>query len=322
MRLCADIGGTKALVGLAERDALGRVKLVFVRRHLVAQHADFAALLRDFLAEANQALGHAPWVDSACLGVAGPVVGRRVQMTNLPWLLDADAISQQLGGCPVTLVNDFCAAASGMDALDNTQLVCLQRAQAQERAPQLVIGAGSGLGIAFRFWNGQHYQVIPGEGGHMGFAPLDEEQDRLLHALRAGHARLVAEHVVSGPGLTHLYTALLTQHSPGRSPIGAPPSAEQIQQLARQGDPIALQAADHFLRCYGAVCGDMALATLARGGVFVAGGIALKWRGEMADGRFVRAFCAKGPYAEVMRSMPIHLVTEAQLGLLGAARLA
>ena len=325
MKLCADIGGTKSLLGLADTTAYGRPRLGFSRRYLARDFAGFAQLLQQFLHDAHEALGHPPLVGSACLGVAGPGGGRRIQMTNLPWVLDADDISRLLGDAPVQLINDFAAAAYGIDALSEQQLVPLQAGRPVAGAPQVVIGAGSGLGVAFRFWNGARYQVVPGEGGHMAFAPLDAEQDRLLAPLRAqlgalGRDRLVTEHVVSGPGLVHLYRALTPAPAPdANAPGSAPPSAQDIQRLAREGDGVAATAAHHFLRCYGAVAGDHALATLARGGVFIAGGIALQWRDWMTDGRFVQAFCAKGPYSALMRDIPIHLVTEPELGLLGAA---
>ncbi len=325
MKLCADIGGTKSLLGLADTTAYGRPRLGFTRRYLARDFAGFAPLLQQFLRDASEALGHPPAVGSACLGVAGPGGGRRIAMTNLPWEPDADDISRLLGGVPVQLINDFAAAAYGIDALSEQQLVALQPGRPVAGAPQVVIGAGSGLGVALRVWNGTRYQVVPGEGGHMAFAPLDEEQDRLLAPLRAqmraqGRDRLVAEHVVSGPGLIHLYRALAAADASLDAALGsATPSAQDIERLAREGDAVAAMAAHHFLRSYGAIAGDHALACLARGGVYVAGGIALQWRDWMADGRFVQAFSAKGPYSALMRDIPIHLVTEPDLGLLGAA---
>lgn len=318
MKLCADIGGTKTLLGLAEVSAAGSMELRCTRRYLAREHPEFAPLLTRFLEDARRDLGRPPEVDAACLGVAGPVVGRRIQMTNLAWVLDAEDIGRQLGGCPVRLVNDFEAAAYGIDALGANQRLPLQTARALDRAPQLVIGAGSGLGVAMRFWNGSRYQVVSGEGGHIGFSALDAEQDRLMPHLRRDRARVVVEHVVSGPGLANLYEALCAlegQPSP-------PARGEDVYARAQQGEALALRAVDHFLRSYGSVAGDYALAILARGGVFVAGGIAQRWQPWMQDGRFRRSFCAKGPYEAVMQSMPVDLVTEPQLGLLGASVLA
>lgn len=332
MILCADIGATKTLLGLARLDASGHAQIVASQRYVAAQVASFEAMLDSFLQDQAQHLGRP--LRAACFGVAGPVNGNVVQMTNLSWRLDAAALSRQLGGIPVRLANDFEAAASGIDGLSPTDLRCLQAGRPVPHAPQLVIGAGSGLGVAFRIWQatpqGGRYQVVTGEGGHFGFTPVNAEQDRALMRLRAHVVRPVAEHFVSGPGLANFYTfldtedggkALVKDHQEVATASNTRGlTGEEICRRALQdAEPRALHALHHFLVSYGVVAGDYALATLAKGGVFLAGGIAPKLGAVMQDGRFLVGFRQKGPYAELMDTMPVHVVTEPDLGLRGAA---
>jgi glucokinase len=305
--LGVDLGGTKTLLALAEaRD--GRPVVQVERRYENAGVATFADVLRRFLAETGPRAGA---IEGACVGVAGPVDGRRVRVTNLPWLLDADELSRELGGAPVQLLNDFAAAAHGIDVLDAAALATLQAGEPVEHGAQLVLGAGTGLGVAFRIWTGARYQVVAGEGGHFGFAPADAVQTALADALRARLGRVILEHVVSGPGLARIHAFL------GERGAEAEP-AEIARAALEDGDPDASAAIDLFLSCYGAVAGDFALTCLARGGVFVAGGIAPKLLARMRAGGFLAAFRDKGPYDALAARFPVHVVTDERLGLLGA----
>jgi glucokinase len=335
MILCADIGATKTLLGLARVNALGGgIEVVASQRYVAAEVGSFEAMLDGFLRDHASHLTQP--LRAACFGVAGPVNDNQVTMTNLSWRLDAATLSQRLGDIPVRLANDFEAAASGIDLLGGDQLLSLQAGQPITRAPQLVIGAGSGLGVAFRVWqpsgDGQtgHYGVVTGEGGHFSFTPANDEQDRALMRLRPHVARPVAEHFVSGPGLANFYTFLdnedsgklvdKTPHKVATAMDTTGLTGEEVARRATQdGEPRALHALHHFLLSYGVVAGDYALATLARGGVFLAGGIAQKLGAVMQDGRFLVGFHQKGPYAGLMQTIPVHVVTAPDLGLLGAA---
>lgn len=325
MILCADVGATKTLLGLAEVQAgTGRVVVRVSERYVAAQVPSFEAMLSDFLSRHGPAFGQP--LRAAGLGVAGPVREQSVQMTNLPWRLDARVLSQHLGGVPVTLVNDFEAAAHGIEALAPDELMTLQAGQGDAQGNQLVIGAGSGLGVAFRIWHGDAGQgehiVVPGEGGHFSFAPINELQDLALQRLRPLVPRVVTEHFVSGPGLVNFYHCLADEpptqvftpmHTDGLTGEGV------FRKATQEGDARAAQALTQFLLAYGSVAGDYALATLARGGVFVAGGVAQRCGELMRDGRFMQGFGQKGPYTEMMSTMPVHLVLQPDLGLLGAA---
>jgi glucokinase len=302
--LCGDIGGTKTLLAIAEL-AGDRVELILERRYADRDFAAFADLMRTFRDEARID------VERSCLGVAGPVDGRRAAVTNFPWEIDADAL-EAIVGAPVALANDFVAAAHGIDVLDPDDVVTLQAGAPEPRAPQVVIGAGTGLGVAYRVWQGDRYAVIGGEGGHAGFAPADERQAGLWRALHAELGRVRVEHVVSGPGLARIHDFLRDGQGEARAP----------EEIASADDPVARAAVALFLECYGAVAGDHALAILARGGVFLAGGIAPRLVPQLRSGPFLAAFTAKGVHASLAARFPVQVVLNERLGLLGAAKLA
>jgi glucokinase len=324
MIIAGDIGGTKALLLLAALRR-GRTEPVLERRYAVASFDGFSAMLARFLDDCRQYRGRAARISSACFGAAGPVSADSIQMTNLPWRLDAAAIAAEFGIGGVLLVNDFEAAAFGIEALGPGDSVMLQRGEPLPQAARVVIGAGSGLGVAYALPQGKHYQVIAGEGGHAGFAPADDEQTRLWRALQAQFGRVIVEHVVSGPGLVRIYEflrAALPQASALQTRVGAEGAAAISRHALERGDPLACRALDLFIACYGAAAGDHALTVAARGGVYIAGGIAPKIFSRIAAGGFIAAFNAKGAHAQMNQKMPVQVVTTERLGLLGAAQIA
>ena len=302
MLFAGDIGGTKALLALVEA---GEVR--FERRYACGEYASFPAMFERFLADAQAVLGEAPGIDRACLGVAGPVADGRARLTNLPWAIDA----RELGLRDARLLNDFEASAHALDRLAAGDVVTLQQGVPLDRAPRLLIGAGTGLGVALVTGAGRDRHVIAGEGGHAAFAPADETQEALLRHLRGSLGRVEIEHVVSGPGLARIHAFL------GGNPAV---DAAEIARTALEGrDSLALSALDLFIACYGAAAGDYALAVLARGGVYVAGGIAPRILPRLGAGGFLAAFNAKGAFAAQTLACPLHVVTNERLGLLGAA---
>jgi glucokinase len=324
MILAGDIGGTKALLMLASLRQ-GRPAALLERRYAVADYADFSALLAHFLDECRRQRGRSPRLSSACFGAAGPVSADCIQMTNLPWRLDAAAIAAEFGIGRVQLVNDFEAAAKGVEALSPDDSTILQRGEPLLGAARVVIGAGSGLGVAYALPQGKHYQVIAGEGGHAGFAPADDEQMRLWRALHAQLGRVSVEHVVSGPGLARIYEFLraeLPQAPALRESVRIEGAAAISRHALEQNDPLACRALDLFISCYGSAAGDHALSVSARGGVYVAGGIVPKILGRLAAGGFMAAFNAKGVHADLASRIPVQVVTTERLGLLGAALIA
>lgn len=324
MMLAGDIGGTKALLMLAVARH-GRPVVLLERRYAVAEFADFSAMLTRFLDECRTQRRPGERIAGACFGAAGPVSDNCIQMTNLPWRLDGEEIRTRFGIGRVELVNDFAAAAAGVDALAEADLATLQPGEPRASAPRVVIGAGTGLGVAYALPQGAGYRIIAGEAGHMSFAPADEEQTRLWQALHAQYGRVSVEHVVSGPGLGRIYDFLRAgmQEAPAlRESLRAEGVAAISRHALEHGDPLAAAALDLFIACYGAVAGDHALAVAARGGVYIAGGIARRILSRLAAGGFMAAFNAKGAHAHLNRVVPVRVVVTERLGVLGASLIA
>jgi len=323
MILAADVGGTKTLLGLAEHRADG-LHVLFERRYEDDRYRDFDELLSEFLQEAGLATGGAPCIEVAALGLAGPVTGNSVRLTNRAWQIEGEALSARFGIPDVRLINDFAAAANGIDLLAPGDLITLQAGSPVNRAPQLVLGAGTGFGVAFRVWQDKGYRVIAGEGGNAGFAPGSAEHTELWRHIHARDGRVSIERVVSGAGIATIYQFLLGRGTAAESPELARmlqtenPAAAITSFAMERRDPLACRTLDLFIDAYGAAAGDQALTVLARGGVFVAGGIAARIAPAMQQGRFVSAFRAKGSFAELMAEFPVAIVMNERLGLLGA----
>lgn len=320
MRLAGDIGGTKALLALV--DETSQVpRFVASERFVCAGYPGFTPLLAQFLAATNMP-AHA--ISGGCLAVAGPLAddSRSARLTNLPWTIDADALSREFGIGHLTLVNDFAAAALGVTTIKPASIEVLQKGEPIENGVRLVVGAGTGLGMAVLIPDGEAWQVLPGEGGHISFAPVDENQIALLAYLKQVHGRVEYEHLVSGPGLIDIYRFLADEASRADPALlSAPdPAAAIATQALQQTGSVARRAIDLFLAAYGTFAGDMALALMARGGVFLAGGIAAKILPLMQSGTFIGAFNAKGTHSALALRMPVYVVTDAELGLKGAAQ--
>jgi glucokinase len=325
MILVGDIGATKTLLEVGTLRQ-GRWRPAFSKRYSAADHPHFDGVLRVFFRQWAAQRRPPVKIARACFGVAGPVLDNHVQMTNLPWLVDGDAIAAAFGIPHVRVSNDFAAAARGIDMLQAADLVTLQPGEPVAAAPRVVIGAGTGLGVAYMIWAGARYQVIAGEAGHTGFAPSTLEELDLWRDLHSRQGRVVAEDVVSGPGLVRIREFL--DRCEGKSvalaealPVGD--AAASITHAALEsGNPLCSRALDIFVSCYGAVAGDHALAVMARGGVYVAGGIAPKILPRLVGGGFLAAFNAKGVHSSAVKKIPLLVVTNERLGLLGAALLA
>ena len=325
MILVGDIGATKTLLEIGTLRQ-GRWHPAYGKRYVGADHPDFESVLRAFLLECKAHHGASVMIARACFGVAGPLLDNRVQMTNLPWLVDGAAISAAFGIPHVRISNDFAAAASGIDMLHAADLVPLQPGEPVAAAPRVVIGAGTGLGVAYMVWAEGGYQAIAGEGGHTGFAPSTPEQLELWRDLYARQGRVVAEDIVSGSGLVRIHEFLGRREGKSVAPAAALPGGDEAAAIAHaaleSGDPLCSRALDLFLSCYGAIAGDHALAVMARSGVYVAGGIAPKVLPRLESGGFLAAFNSKGNYSGAARQIPVLVVTNERLGLLGAALLA
>jgi glucokinase len=319
MILVGDVGGTKTLLEVGTVDN-GRWLPAFGARYAAVDHADLHEVMRDFLRKWAGQDGARGALTSACFGVAGPVFDHRAQMTNLSWVVDGRAIENEFGIQRVSVVNDFAASATGVEMLAASDLVILQAGEPIERAPRWVIGAGTGLGVAHLVWAGGRYQVVAGEGGHAGFAPATLEQLELWRDLFAHDGRVTIEHVVSGPGLVRIYNFL--QRASGAAPRAELTPAMIVDGALQLGDAASLRALDLWIACYGEVAGNLALGVLARGGVYIAGGIAPRILPRMQAGGFLASFSTKGSYTDAVQKIPVSVVTNERLGLLGCALIA
>lgn len=308
--LAGDIGGTNTRLCLAEVGD-GRVDARHVQHYANAEATGLDELIDRFLVGQAQP-------SAVCLAVAGPTDGRRVALTNLPWVIDADALAARFGPGRVGLVNDFVAVGHGLSALLEGDLVTLRPGQALPGAPRIALGAGTGLGVVQCMAVDGVYHPLPSEGGHMAFAPLDERQDRLLGHLRQRHGRVSVERILSGPGLAALYGFCWSEA--GLQGVAPPltPAEVGVAALERR-DAVALEAVRLFCRILGQVAGDLALLAQARGGVYLAGGIAPKILPLLWDGELLSGFSAKGRYTGWMDLVPVRVVLDQGVGLKGAA---
>jgi len=302
MRIIAgDIGGTKTLLRCIEDG-----DVVVEERFESKVFPTFDALLTEFLSRCNGP------VDAACFAVAGPVLEGRAEITNLHWSMEAVALAKAFGIREISLINDFYAVALGVPLLGRGDTLPLHEGKRRPREPIAILGAGTGLGEAVVVWSGDQWNVIPSEGGHADFGPQDEVQTRLLLALLKKYGHVSWERVCSGMGLENIYEFL----------SGKAADPARVAALADAGDPIGLQTFAMFVDIYGAEAGNMALRVLARGGVYLAGGIAAKNIRFFTDGRFLEAFLRKGRFQEMLREMPIDLITDEMVGVRGAAEMA
>lgn len=329
--LAGDVGGTKTLLAIAEvgetQGPAGApsVDLRESRRFDSRQYPGLGAICRAFAAEVG-----APLPAYAGFGVAGPVSGGRSHTTNLPWVLDERELATAIGIRRARLVNDFHALALAIPAVKEQDLVTLNEGVHDPLGPRALIGAGTGLGEAIAVVGAcGRREVLPSEGGHASFAPRDELEVEILRFLLKRYDHVSWERVVSGDGLVNIAEAIA--HSSG-APLpddvadavqnrrGDAPAA--VTDAARAGDAVCRHAVETFCSLYGAEAGNLALKSLATGGVYVAGGIAPKLIPELRDGRFRAAFFAKGRMRPLLEAMPVQVVLDPNATLLGAAAVA
>ena len=326
--LAGDIGGTKTLLQLSRFGAGQKRGEVIAEQRFDSQaYPDLQPIIEVFLRDALPAGSDSSKI-RACLGVAGPVThqGEKQQatLTNLPWQLDSLSLTQKLGLKHLRIVNDFQAIGYAIEALQDEDIIPLQQASAEKGGPRVLVGAGTGLGVAQMFATNGGYDVFSSEAGHLDFAPLDETQDALLKHLRQQHARVSCERLLSGTGLENIYRFLLAQSNGEDASAEAllaseDPAAAISQQALTETASLSQQSLKLFCEIYGAVAGDMALTTLATGGVYIAGGIAGKILPALQQGDFIKAFNAKGRMSRLTHTMPVYVITNPHVGLLGAA---
>ena len=278
-------------------------------------YASLTGILRQFC-------GQFADIGCGCFAVAGPVRNGRSEITNLPWIVDAAEIVSTFGWRDVALLNDLEAIAWGIDVLNDDDIHTLNTGNPDPEGNRAVIAAGTGLGEAGLCRSGGRWHPFASEGGHADFAPTDAEQARLLSWLADKYGHVSWERVVSGTGLPDLHAWCCERH---QAPVpawvaGAADPAAAISGAALAGrDEVCREALDIFVRCYGAEAGNLALKQMATGGVYLAGGIAPKLLDHLQQGDFMQAFLAKGRMGKLMQTMPVRVVTNDRVSLLGAA---
>ncbi len=312
MILAVDVGGTNTRAAWFENGDLPRP--LRTRTEATYKVVSFESWLRALL-------GEEPRVEAVCVGVAGPVFGGRSFTVNLPWSVDAQELSRGLGSIPVWVINDLEAAAYAVEELRPEQWaeLCPCRTQLPSGpGNRAVIAAGTGLGEAGLCWNGTEFQPFATEGGHASFAPIDDFDVELLRWLWKRFDHVSWERVLSGPGIKNIYDFLLERSA--QEPRTVFNTAEEIASAAAAGKCALSVAAMHrFARFYGAEAANLALKTMATGGVYVVGTMAVKNRMFLDSDHFREAFWGKGRMRPLLEAIPVRLVLLEDLGLLGAA---
>lgn len=317
--LVGDIGGTNARFALYDgRDVEAGAGRLLARETLASsEFALFADAVHHFLKRAGV---EAPSLKGASLAVASPVGGDEIRFTNSPWHFSSDSLRETLQLKHLTLVNDFEALALSVPRMAYVNLWNIREGQMTEQSPKLVLGPGTGLGVAglvpVMSSGGVSWRAVPGEGGHVAFAPLDDFEADLLRHLRTRHARVSVERIVCGDGLVALYKFLVSQS--GGSDSSAP-TAAVIAKQALEGDTVSREAVTRFLAVLGSFAGDCALLFAARGGVYFGGGVLPKIWPMVADSPLIERFNAKGRMSPWISQIPLRLIVDDAAALRGAA---
>lgn len=312
--LCGDIGGTNTRLAILEPP-----RIVVSRTLPSGSFAAFEDAVDAFLGEVGR-----PAIERAGFGIAGPVIGRRCQATNLPWVVDAAELERRFFFRRVELLNDLEALAHGIPALGEEDFETLHVGEEQP-GNRALIAAGTGLGQAGIYWDGAAHRPFACEGGHGDLAPRSEIEIALLRFLLRRHARVSTERVVSGPGLAALYDFVLEKNGASAAPaVAAAAVAEKSAAISQAGlggsCPHASEALDLFVGLFGAEAGNLALKLLSRGGLYIGGGIAPKILPRLRSGAFREAFCAKGRMRPLLEAMPLKVILSGDTALYGAAR--
>jgi glucokinase len=273
--------------------------------------------------------GVEPDVTRACFAIAGPVVDGEVHTPNLPWTVREADLGSKIGINPTKLINDFHAVGHGVLQLTASDVQTLQVGTAVENGAIALIGPGTGLGQAVVMRDGGGYRVEPSEGGHASLAARTEVEWGLVQYLAARHGSHVSyERAVSGPALIDLYGYVVERGlAPGSAPIRAEMAAENAPAVITRHALAATDAAcemavELFVSLLGSQAGNFALTTLATGGVYIAGGIARRIVPLLARGSLLKSFADKGRFARLLAAVPVHVIVNDSVGLLGAAAVA
>ncbi len=318
--LVCDIGGTNTRLYLFA-DAREPAEPLAAQTFPSQQYDSLEEILQTFTVDS----GHR--VTQAIFGVAGPVIAGKVEVTNLPWVIEAASLRRQLGIERVALMNDLEMAAYALPFLKPSDLITLNPGQPVEHGTMAMIAPGTGLGEAFLSYGPGGFTAHPSEGGHASFAPRDDVQMQLLRFLFARFEHVSFERVCSGIGIPNLYHFF--RHC-GQVPYDEPLAA-QVEQASDPTPiivekavqtpsdcPLCVQVVNAFVDILGAAAGNLALKVAATGGVFIGGGIAPRITGYLEKNHFMSAFTAKGRMRDFLRTIPVHVVLKPEVAVFGA----
>lgn len=316
--LAGDVGGTNTRLLAVEQ--AGTKTLQRCEAEYDSQASEnFTTILQQFIAD--YAL---PSIDCACFAVAGPVQGESAKITNLPWHIHVAELKELFKTDSVLLINDFSGVAHGISQLKDRDLLTLQAAAPQAQGPRLVLGAGTGLGMAIIERSTDVEHIIETEAGHIGFAPADTEQFELAKFWQERINRVTNETFLSGKGIARIFDFYASQP---QEDISAQMLASMKHEdpatvinlyATKYREPLALKTMQCFADIYASVAGDMALACKATGGVYLTGGIAPNALPFLQSDRFVQRFNDKPPMQALMATLPVQVVLNTSVGLLGA----
>jgi glucokinase len=320
MILAGEIGATRTRLAAFETQG-NQLQCAVEKTYMSQQHDGLPGILAHFVKTEGLP------VHSACFGVAGPVRAGRSKISNLPWVIDAREIAQQLALNSVGLLNDLEAYAYGIDGLESKDFITLSEGAEGAEGNRAVISAKTGLGMAGLYWDGFRHHPFACEGGHADFAPRNDLQMELLAYLQKKYGRISCERILSGPGIKNIYDFLRDAHKAEepdwlRAQISAAPDPPAlISQMALEGkSAICDQTLSIFVSVFGAETGNCALNFMSTGGIFIGGSIAAKIIRKMNDPVFLESFLDKGRMATILKDMPVKIVANDDSGMIGAAR--
>src|SRR5215469_6000073 len=320
MFIAGDIGGTKTDLAIYSRESGPHSPLVQTEVH-TADYPSLQAIVTEFLAQVNMS------VDVASFDVAGPVINGHVKTTNLPWVLDEQALANDLDLKAAHLMNDLEAVARAVPALRAEDVITINKGEPVSNGPIAVIAPGTGLGESFLTWDGSEYLANGSEGGHCDFAPTDERKIRLLGYLLPRFGHVGVERVCSGIGVPNIYEFLRDEENiPERPEVAqsiasAKDHTKAIVEAAfdpQHPSELCLATVDLLASILASEAGNLALKVLATGGVYLAGGVALHLVKLLQTPQFLKTFTRKGRFKDLMERMPIHIIIT-RAALLGAA---
>ena len=312
-RLLGDVGGTNARFGW-QANAHSGIEHVLVLP--CAAHETLEAAIRTYLE-----LKSLPMPRTGALGIANPITGDVIRMTNHHWSFSISEMQRSLGLQQLNVINDFTALALALPSIAKDNLVQVGGTVAEAYAPKALIGAGTGLGVSGLMPTdaNDHWVAIAGEGGHVTLAAQTENEYRVIELIRQRYGHVSAERMLSGQGLVDLYLTLRQLQK--QQPVDVAGAAEITAWALQDKDPLALQSIDMFAGFLGSVTGDLALTLGARGGVYLGGGIVPRWLGWFETSQFRERFEAKGRFKAYLKDIPVWVINAVESpALLGAAR--